>query len=68
MDNLEHEKSLEKMVIDHCDVMQIQDKIQIMDALKDVLIDIESTVKTLSRITKDARLSGYKLGRATAQK
>jgi len=68
MDNLEHEKSLEKMVMDHCDVMQIQDKIQIMDALKDVLIDIESTVKTLSTITKDARLSGYKLGRATAQK
>ena len=44
------------------------DKIQIIDALKNAMNDVEKTIQTLSELTKEARLEGYKLGRSTANK
>ena len=67
-DNSEHEIAMLNMVKDHCDVQQIQDKIQIIDALKNAMNDVEKTIQTLSELTKEARLEGYRLGRSTAQK
>ena len=68
MDNSQHENAMLDMVKDHCDVMQIQDKIQIIDALRNAMSDVEKTIQTLSELTKEARLEGYRLGRSTAQK
>jgi len=68
MDNSQHETAMLEMVKDHCDVMQIQDKIQIIDALRNAMSDVEKTIQTLSELTKEARLEGYRLGRSTAQK
>ena len=68
MDNSPHENAMLDMVKDHCDVLQIQDKIQIIDALRSAMNDVEKTIDTLSELTKEARLAGYKLGRATIKK
>jgi hypothetical protein len=57
-----------QMVKDHCEVMQIQDKIFIINALKNAMSDVGKTIDSLSELTREARLEGYKLGRATAQK
>jgi hypothetical protein len=67
-DNLEHENAMLDMVKDHCEVMQIKDKITIINALKNVMSDVGKTIDTLSELTREARLEGYKLGRATANK
>ena len=67
-DNSEHETAMLDMVKDHCDVLQIQDKIQIIDALRSAMSDVEKTIDSLSQLTREARLEGYRLGRATAQK
>jgi hypothetical protein len=56
------------MVKDHCDHMQNQDKIQIINALKDAMSDVEKTIDSLSQLTREARLEGYRLGRSTANK
>jgi hypothetical protein len=48
--------------------MQNQDKIQIINALKDAMSDVEKTIDSLSQLTREARLEGYRLGRSTAQK
>jgi hypothetical protein len=56
------------MVKDHCDHMQNQDKIQIINALKNAISDVEKTIDSLSQLTREARLEGYRLGRSTAQK
>ena len=68
MDNSQHETAMLDMVKDHCDVLQIQDKIQIIDALRSAMSDVEKTIDSLSQLTREARLEGYRLGRATAQK
>jgi hypothetical protein len=67
-DNSEHETAMLEMVKDHCEVMQIQDKIFIINALKNAMSDVGKTIDSLSELTREARLEGYKLGRATAQK
>jgi hypothetical protein len=67
-DNSEHENAMLEMVKDHCEVMQIQDKIFIINALKNAMSDVGKTIDSLTELTKEARLEGYKLGRATAQK
>ena len=67
-DNSDHENAMLTMVKDHCDVQQVRDKIFIIDALKNAMNDVEKTIDTLSELTKEARLEGYKLGRSTAQK
>ena len=67
-DNSEHETAMLQMVKDHCEVMQIQDKIFIINALKNAMSDVGKTIDSLSELTREARLEGYKLGRATAQK
>jgi hypothetical protein len=67
-DNSEHENAMLEMVKDHCEVMQIQDKIFIINALKNAMSDVEKTIDSLSELTREARLEGYKLGRATANK
>jgi hypothetical protein len=67
-DNLEHENAMLDMVKDHCEVMQIKDKITIINALKNVMSDVGKTIDSLSELTREARLEGYKLGRATANK
>tara|TARA_R110000868_G_scaffold244302_1_gene500467 strand:+ start:43 stop:255 length:213 start_codon:yes stop_codon:yes gene_type:complete len=66
--NSEHENAMLDMVKDHCEVMQLKDKITIINALKNVMNDVGKTIDTLSELTKEARLEGYKLGRATANK
>ena len=68
MDNSPHENAMLKMVKDHCDVLQIQDKIFIINALRHAMSDVEKTIDSLSELTREARLEGYRLGRATAQK
>ena len=67
-DNSEHENAMLEMVKDHCEVMQIQDKIFIINALKNAMSDVGKTIDSLTELTKEARLEGYKLGRSTAQK
>ena len=67
-DNSEHENAMLDMVKDHCEVMQIKDKITIINALKNVMSDVGKTIDSLSELTREARLEGYKLGRATANK
>ena len=68
MDNSPHENVMLDMVKDHCDHMQNQDKIQIINALKNAISDVEKTIDSLSQLTREARLEGYRLGRSTAQK
>jgi hypothetical protein len=68
MDNSQHETAMLQMVKDHCEVMLIQDKIFIINALKNAMSDVGKTIDSLSELTREARLEGYKLGRATAQK
>ncbi len=68
MDNSPHENAMLDMVKDHCDHMQNQDKIQIINALKNAISDVEKTIDSLSQLTREARLEGYRLGRSTAQK
>ncbi len=68
MDNSQHENAMLDMVKDHCDVMQNQDKIQIINALKNAISDVEKTIDSLSQCYREARLEGYRLGRSTAQK
>ena len=68
MDNSQHETAMLDMVKDHCEVMQIQDKIFIINALKNAMSDVGKTIDSLTELTKEARLEGYKLGRSTAQK
>ena len=68
MDNSEHEKNMLDMFKDHCDILQIQDKIQIIKALKSAMSDVGKTIDSLSELTREARLEGYKLGRSTANK
>ena len=68
MDNSLHETEMLDMVKDHCNVMQIKDKIAILNALKNVMSDVGKTIDTLSELTKEARLEGYRLGRAPAKK
>ena len=68
MDNSQHENAMLDMVKDHCDHMQNQDKIQIINALKNAISDVEKTIDSLSQLTREARLEGYRLGRSTAQK
>ena len=68
MDNSEHEKNMLDMFKDHCDILQIQDKILIIKALKSAMSDVGKTIDCLSELTKEARLEGYKLGRSTANK
>ena len=68
MDSSEHETAMLDMVKDHCDHMQNQDKIQIINALKNAISDVEKTIDSLSQLTREARLEGYRLGRSTAQK
>ena len=67
-DNSEHETAMLDMVKDHCEVMQIQDKIFIINALKNAMSDVGKTIDSLTELTKEARLEGYRLGRSTAQK
>ena len=46
----------------------VADKIQIIDALRSAISDVEKTIGSLSELTREARLEGYRLGRSTAQK
>ena len=68
MDNSEHETAMLNMVKDYCDVQQVRDKIQIIDALRSAISDVEKTIGSLSELTREARLEGYRLGRSTANK
>ena len=68
MDNSQHENDMLNMVKDHCDHMQGQDRLSIINALKSAISDVEKTIDTLSELTKEARLEGYRLGRSTANK
>lgn len=68
MDNSEHETAMLDMVKDHCDHMQGQDRLSIIDALRDAISDVEKTIDSLSQLTREARLEGYRLGRSTANK
>jgi hypothetical protein len=68
MDNSQHETAMLDMVKDHCEVMQIQDKIFIINALKNAMSDVGKTIDSLSELTREARLEGYRLGRSTANK
>ena len=67
-DNSEHETAMLDMVKDYCDVQQVRDKIQIIDALRSAISDVEKTIGSLSELTREARLEGYRLGRSTANK
>ena len=49
MDNSQHENAMLDMVKDHCDVMQNQDKIFIINALKNAMSDVEKTIDSLSQ-------------------
>jgi hypothetical protein len=40
-DNSEHETAMLDMVKDYCDVQQVRDKIQIIDALRSTMSDVE---------------------------
>ena len=68
MDNSPHEEAMLDMVKDHCDVLQIQDKIFIINALKNAMSDVGKTIDSLSELTREARLEGYRLGRSTVKK
>ena len=68
MDNSPHETAMLEMVKDHCDVLQIQDKIFIINALRHAMSDVEKTIDSLSELTREARLEGYRLGRSTVKK
>jgi len=68
MDNSPHENAMLEMVKDHCDVLQIQDKIFIINALRHAMSDVEKTIDSLSELTREARLEGYRLGRSTVKK
>jgi len=67
-DNSQHETAMLDMVKDHCDHMQGQDRLSIINALKNAISDVEKTIDSLSELTREARLEGYRLGRSTAQK
>lgn len=68
MDNSQHENEMLDMVKDHCDHMQGQDRLSIINALRSAMSDVEKTIDSLSQLTREARLEGYRLGRSTANK
>ena len=68
MDNSEHENEMLDMVKDHCDHMQGHDRLSIINALRSAMSDVEKTIDSLSQLTREARLEGYRLGRSTANK
>jgi len=68
MDNSDHESQMLTMVKSHCDHMQGQDRLLIIDALRNAISDVEKTIDSLSQLTREARLEGYRLGRSTANK
>ena len=68
MDNSQHENEMLDMVKDHCDHMQGQDRLSIINALRNAMSDVEKTIDSLSQLTREARLEGYRLGRSTANK
>jgi len=68
MDNSPHENAMLDMVKDHCDHMQGHDRLSIINALRSAMSDVEKTIDSLSQLTREARLEGYRLGRSTANK
>ena len=68
MDNSPHENAMLDMVKDHCDHMQGHDRLSIINALRSTMSDVEKTIDSLSQLTREARLEGYRLGRSTANK
>ena len=64
----EHDKEMVEEVKQHFELMKLADKLKLAQALKGAIKDPDKTLKALSAIAYEARVSGYNLGREEVRK
>lgn len=61
----EHDKEMVEIASNHFDLMQLADKLKLLQAMKDVIRNPDKALKALDafvEITHEARVSGYNYG------
>tara|TARA_R110000851_G_scaffold188929_1_gene338988 strand:+ start:136 stop:378 length:243 start_codon:yes stop_codon:yes gene_type:complete len=59
----EHRKVLKEISFDHCAMLGLQDKLDIIGVLSPTsLDDVRALVEDLARLTHKARMTGYAIG------
>ncbi|MDC1426863.1 hypothetical protein N8339_07815 [Gammaproteobacteria bacterium] len=68
MTSTEHDKEMVQEAVNHFELMQLADKLKLLQAMKDVINDPDKALNAFVAITHEARVSGYNFGRPEVHK
>ena len=68
MTSTEHDKEMVQEAVNHFALMQLADKLKLLQAMKDVIHDPDKALNGFVAITHEARVSGDNFGRPGAHK
>lgn len=68
MTSTEHDKEMVQEAVNHFELMQLADKLRLLQAMKEVINDPDKALNAFVAITHEARVSGYNLGRPEVHK
>ena len=68
MTSTEHDKEMVQEAVNHFELMQLADKLKLLQAMKDVIHNPDKALNSFVAIAHEARVSGYNFGRPEAHK
>ena len=68
MTSTEHDKEMVQETKNHFELMQLADKLKLLQAMKDVINNPDKALNAFVAITHEARVSGYNFGRPEVHK
>ena len=68
MTSTEHDKEMVQEAVNHFELMQLADKLKLLQAMKNVIHDPDKALNAFVAITHEARVSGYNFLRPEAHK
>ena len=68
MTTTEHDKEMVQEAVNHFELMQLADKLKLLQAMKDVIHNPDKALSSFVAIAHEARVSGYNFGRPEVHK
>lgn len=68
MTSTEHDKEMVQEAVNHFELMQLADKLKLLQAMKDVIHNPDKALNSFVEIAHEARVSGYNFGRPEVHK